>query len=169
MKIIFSTTLIISIILITSFGCGNENQESANKSSSIQTEKPSNNKIEGVSAEFLGNYHGIQPGYYMKNQYGDDMVINGNKVLVPSIDYKFLIKENAIVSLQQINLEDNSRVYYEGDYKIIPSESNTIKIQCSLSDGQNSNPTYILTINKTDKNGICNGSNEPVFPIKKIN
>lgn len=95
------------------------------------------------------------------------MVINGNKVSVPSIDYKFLVKENTIVSLQQINLEDNSRVYYEGTYKIISEESITTKIECYLSDGQGSNPTYVLTIDRSDKKGICTGSNEPEFSIEK--
>ena len=163
MKRIFTAILIIGALTITLFGCGNNNQESTNNSSPNQTEKKSEDKPEGLSAEFFGNYHGIQPSYFMKNQYGDDMVINGNKVSVPSIYYKFLIKENTIVSLQQINLEDNSRVYYDGTYKIISEESITTKIECSLSDGQGSNPTYVLTINRSDKKGICTGSNEPEF------
>ena len=167
MKRIFTAILIIGALTITLFGCGNNNKESTNNSSPNETEKKSEDKPEGLSAEFLGNYHGIQPSYFMKNQYGDDMVINGNKVSVPSIDYKFLIKENTIVSLQQINLEDNSRVYYDGTYKIISEESITTKIECSLSDGQGSNPTYVLTINRSDKKGICTGSNEPEFSIEK--
>ena len=167
MKRIFTAILIIGALTITLFGCGNNNQESTNNSSPNETEKKSEDKPEGLSAEFLGNYHGIQPSYFMKNQYGDDMVINGNKVSVPSIDYKFLIKENTIVSLQQINLEDNSRVYYDGTYKIISEESITTKIECSLSDGQGSNPTFVLTINRSDKKGICTGSNEPEFSIEK--
>lgn len=167
MKRIFTAILIIGALTITLFGCGNNNQESTNNSSPNETEKKSEDKPEGLSAEFLGNYHGIQPSYFMKNQYGDDMVINGNKVSVPSIDYKFLFKENTIVSLQQINLEDNSRVYYDGTYKIISEESITTKIECSLSDGQGSNPTYVLTINKSDKKGICTGNNEPEFSIEK--
>ena len=163
---ILATFLVASAILIS---CGNNNQESTNNSSPNETEKISEDKPEGLSAEFLGNYHGIQPSYFMKNQYGDDMVINGNKVSVPSIDYKFLLKENNVVSLQQINLEDNSRVYYDGTFKISSDEDNTMKIECSLSDGKNSNPTYILTINKSDKKGVCNGSKEPEFSIVKQN
>ena len=42
---------------------------------------------------------GIQPSYYMKNQYGDDMIINGQKVSVSSIDFKFLVKEDGAASL----------------------------------------------------------------------
>jgi hypothetical protein len=131
-------------------------------SASIQNEEN-----EGVPAELLGNYHGVQPSYFMKNQYGDEMIINGNKVSVPSCDYKFLLKENNVANLQQINLEDNSRVYYEGTYKIISSINNTLKIECSLSDGEGSNPTFILTINKGTKSGNCNEGNSPVFTIEK--
>ena len=161
---ILATFLVASAILIS---CGNNNQESTNNSSPNETEKISEDKPEGLSAEFLGNYHGIQPSYFMKNQYGDDMVINGNKVSVPSIDYKFLLKENNVVSLQQINLEDNRRFYYDGTFKIISEESIKTKIECSLSDGQTSNPTYILTIDKIDKKGICNAINQPEFNIEK--
>jgi hypothetical protein len=72
-----------------------------------------------------------------------------------------------VASLQQINLEDNSRVYYDGTYKIITEESITTKIECSLRDSQGSNPTYVLTINRSDKKGICTGSDEPEFSIEK--
>jgi len=167
MKIIFKSILIISALTITLLGCGNSDQESTNNSSPNESEKISADKTKGLSTEFLGNYHGIQPSYFLKNQYGDEMVINGNKIPVPSIDYKFLLKENNVVSLQQISLEDNSRVYYDGTYKIILEESITTKIECSLSDGKTSNPTYVLTINRTDKKGVCTGYNEPEFSIEK--
>ncbi|MBM3455913.1 MAG: hypothetical protein FJX80_12315 [Bacteroidetes bacterium] len=185
-------TLIIGTLTITLFSCGSGKDESTvditekvaqelkeeekmaedatKEEASVveETVKISDNKTEGLSTEFLGNYHGIQPSYFMKNQYGDDAVINGNKIPIPSSDYKFLLKENNVVRLQQINLENNSRYYYEGTYRIISNESNTIKVECSLSDGQYSKPTYILTINKNDKKGICNHKSEPELSIEKI-
>ena len=160
-SIFIQTILLTGQIAFTSCNNSNSAKKIDNEAQSIKTE------ISQLSSDFLGNYHGIQPSYFMKNQYGDDMVINGNKIPVPSIDYKFLIKENNVVSLQQINLEDNSRVYYDGTYKIISEESITTKIECSLSDGKNSNPTYVLSINRSDKKGICTGSNEPEFSIEK--
>jgi hypothetical protein len=162
-----SLQIFISCCIIMLSSCGNNNQEASDKTSSIKTDESTQQKAAGLSTELLGNYHGIQPSYFMKNQYGDEMVINGNKIPVPSIDYKFLLKENNAVSLQQINLEDNSRDYYDGTYKIISEESLTTKIECSLSDGKSSNPTYVLTINRSDKKGICAGSNEPEFSIEK--
>ena len=158
---------ILLVTLLISCG-GSSSSQSVETTEQLAAETTKQN-VEGLPIDFLGNYHGIQPSYFMKNQYGDDMVINGNKVPVPSIDYKFLLKENNIVSLQQINLEDNSRVYYDGTFKISSDEDNAMKIECSLSDGKNSNPTYILTINKSDKKGVCNGSKEPEFSILKQN
>jgi len=147
--------------------CGNKNQDTSNKTPSVQTDESTKQKDKGLSTEFLGNYHGIQPSYFMKNQYGDDMVINGQKVPVPSIDFKFLLKEDCAVSLQQTNLEDNSRVYYDGTIKIISDATDILKLECSLSDGKSSNPTYTLAINKSDKTAICIGNDEPEFKLEK--
>ena len=158
--------IFIGCIALMLSSCGNNNQNASNKAPSMQTSESTKQKAEGLSTEFLGNYHGIQPSYFMKNQYGDEMVINGNKIPIPSIDYKFLLKENNIVSLQQINLDDNSRVYYEGTYKIIMEESNATKLECSLSDGEYSNPTYTLAINKSDKTAICTGNSQPEFKVE---
>ena len=128
-----------------------------------------NNKTEkSLSAEFLGNYNGVQPSYNLSNQYGDYMIINGKTINVPSSDFKFLIKENSVVTLQQTNLEDNIRVYYSGTYKIISDSSSTINILCEITDGKNSSPKYFLNINKVNKSGTCISQNEPNFNIDKI-
>jgi hypothetical protein len=168
MNYIKSTPVIIGMCLFILASCGNNNQDVANKTTSLQTEESSVQKIEGLPSEFIGNYHGIQPSYFMKNQYGDDMIINGNKVSVPSSDFKFLIKENNVVSLQQTNLDDNSRYYYDGTIKILNDDAEYIKVECSLSDGKSSNPTYTLTINKSDKSATCIGHNEPEIKLEKI-
>ena len=158
-------THFLTLLFLTTFilnGCNSENNKnSKSKKEEIQTKE--------LSDDFLGNYHGIQESYFMRNQYGDDMIIAGNKVPVPSSDFKFLLKENNVASLQQTNLEDNQRYYYDGSYNIISDELDLIKLEISLSDGQGSSPTYILEINKSDKKGNCIGKNEPVINISKIN
>lgn len=158
---------IFGAVIFASFmfsSCGNKAE---NKQ--IQSTEVKENTQPLLQPEFVGNYHGIQPSYYMKNQYGDDMVINGQKVSVPSIDFKFLLKEDGAASLQQTNLEDNSRVYYDGTIMIIKDTTDILKIECSLSDGKSSNPTYTLAINKSDKTAICIGNNEPEFKLEKKN
>lgn len=155
--------LLIGLIAFTSCNISNNPNKSESVEQSIKTESSQ------LSSDFLGNYHGIQPSYFMKNQYGDEMIIAGNKVSVPSSDYKFLLKENNVVSLQQTNLEDNSRVFYDGTFKILNDDPETIKIECSLSDGKSSSPTYTLSLKKTDKKGICTGSNEPEFTVELLN
>lgn len=121
-----------------------------------------------IEETFLGIYNGVQPSYTMKNQYGDDIIIGGQKIIVPDIEYKFLLKKDGISSLQQTNLEDNSRVYYEGKSEILSENDNTLTIECSLktADGK-SNPTYKLIIIKSDQSAICMGTNEPKFNLEK--
>lgn len=165
MHTISYSRLFLGILILTLASCGSDNQETTKNPSAAATASPQ--KVAGLSSELLGNYHGVQPGYFMKNKYGDDMVINGNKISVPSADYKFLIKEDNTVSLQQINLEDNSRVYYEGTIKILSDNASEVKIECALSDGNTSKPTYTLTINKTNKKANCAGSSEPEFQLEK--
>lgn len=156
--IIFS----VSVIL---FGCYN----GTNKSSSAETNQVLAEKTVENPAKYLGNYHGIQATYFMKNQYGYDMIIGGKKVSVPSSDFKFLIKENGIVSLQQTNLEDNSRYYYDGTFVVKNENENSLEIECKLSDGKSSNPTYNIAINKPHATaGVCKGNKEPEFKLEKI-
>ena len=159
-KILNLGAILFALFIFSS--CGNNQENKQTQPTKVEKDK----KIL-LQPEYLGNYHGIQPSYYMKNQYGDDMVINGQKVSVPSIDFKFLVKEDGAVSLQQTNLEDNSRDYYDGTIKIIKDTTDILKIECSLSDGKSSNPTYTLAINKSDKTAICIGNNEPDVKLEK--
>ena len=144
------------------------NSENNKETNAEKGEIKSNQKKE-LSDDFLGVYHGIQQSYYLRNRYGDVMIIAGNKVTVPSIDFKFLLKKDNVANLQLTNLEDNERDYYDGSYSIIDDETDSIKVEISSSDGQGSSPTYILEINKSTKTGNCIGKNEPVFNISKIN
>jgi hypothetical protein len=168
MLTIKNSRLFLGVLILSLSSCGGNNQDATNNSSAARSENATQQKAASLASDLLGNYHGVQPGYFMKNKFGDDMVINGNKISVPSIDYKFLIKEDNTVSLQQINLEDKSRVYYEGTFKIISDNTTAVKIECALSDGKTSKPTYTLTINKSDKKTNCTGSNEPEFQLEKV-
>lgn len=163
------------LFLITSCGSKtqaptNENAPNPETEQRVQTTRPEEPQVEkpkAVSTEFLGIYHGVQPGYTMKNKFGDDMIINGQKIKVPSVDYKFLLKEDNAVSLQQTSLEDNTRFYYDGTAKIIADDEKTLKLECAMSDGKTSKPVYTLTLDKTTMKGVCTGTNEPEFEVEK--
>jgi hypothetical protein len=71
--------------------------------------------------------------------------------------------------MQQTSLEDNSRFYYDGTYKTLNEDEENIKIECTLSDGNSSNPTFVLSIKKSEKKGICIGKNQPEFSIELNN
>lgn len=119
-------------------------------------------------SDILGIYHAISPPYNLKNKFGDDMIVNGKTIPIPSIDHKFILEKGGSVSLQQTNMEDNTRYYYEGSFSIIEREEKWKKIECSLSDGEYSNPTYILTIWPLEDKALSQKSNEPDFMLKKI-
>jgi len=148
------------------FGCGDSHENSVS-SSTVPVNVISEEEIKvDQNLDLRGIYHGLQPSYYLKNQYGDDMEVNGNKVPVPSIDFKFILKENNTVNLQQINLEDGSRVYYDGTFAVDKSNGLT-KIVCNLNNGKSSHPTYNIIIDNSAMSIKCTGYNEPEFDLEK--
>ena len=170
-KIKYKSQIGIPIMLsffVFSSCSNNMDQENSDGLSTTQLEQSSIIEPSQLKEEFLGIYHGIQPGYYLKNQYGDDLLIGGKRVPVPPSDYKFILKENNIVSLQQTSLDNGKRYFLKGTIEIISDDSNLIKLNCPLNDGEGLSPTIILVINKLNKNAICIGNNEPEFKLKKL-
>ena len=162
----FYRALSILLILISACNGNVVNKKNQGNNTTTSDESSSAPSVD-INDAFLGVYHGVQQAYYLKNQYGDDMVVNGNKIPVPSIDFKFILKENGVVNLQQINLEEGTRVYYEGNFTVLDEHSPTIKITCNLSDGKSSNPVYTLVINNAGNTITCIGNNEPQFLLEK--
>ena len=148
MIVVIKDKLVSLLVFILFFGC-------------LGTSDRVNVDIQPVDEKlnFSGVYNGVQPSYFMKNKFGDAIIISGNKIEIPSIDYKFLFDKNQKVSLQQTGLDDNSRYYYEGDYKIVSQTDDIILIECSLStsDGTSS-PTYLLEYNIDDDSFMCTDS-----------
>ena len=66
---IIGAFIFVSCIFLS---CGNTAENKQIQSTEVKEDKQSL-----LHPDFSGNYHGIQPSYYMKNQFGDDMVING--------------------------------------------------------------------------------------------
>ncbi len=164
----FTLPAIIAIALVSS-GCNNGVGEETNNS--IEGDKVEVNaemqrkQKEELSNDFLGEFIGTQESYFMKNQFGEDMIIAGNKISVPESGFAFKLNENNGARLVQRNRQTNQRYYYDGSYKIISDTSELIIMEVSLSDGEGSSPTYILEINKSDKKGKCVSDNGPTFNL----
>ena len=74
-------TMLCMILALTFIGCVDKsNQEVSAKHS---------------RDSWLGTYEGRSPSYNMENQYGEPMVIYGNYVTIPAIDYTFKIYDNS--------------------------------------------------------------------------
>lgn len=96
-----------------------------------------------------GIFTGTQKGYYPKNKLGDYVIIKGNKLYIPSVNYKFSFQDDFSVSLQQS--VDGSKYYYEGTYKIIENERNIVIIECQLLESESQNSfTMIIEHSKTN-------------------
>ena len=84
-----SALLVITAIAFVSIGCNNSVHEEANnpiKGDKVEvSEEIQRKKKEELSDNFLGVYVGMQESYFMKNEYGDDMIVAGNKIDSSSI------------------------------------------------------------------------------------
>lgn len=157
--------LIILIFFLISCTSNQDGKRTKESTSDVNSEELQMVKF---SHDLIGIYHGIQPGYVLKDRYGDELIIDGKRIHVPSIDYKFEIGENGNINLEQINLEDNDKHYYKGCYKIIVDDNNEITIKCFLIDNQGSNPKCLLRIDKTLKKATYIAENEPQFKLERI-
>ena len=127
------------------------------------------NKKPQIDEEYLGVYMGIQNSYFMENKFGDYLIINGNKVPVPAIEYRFLIEDDNKISLQQKSMEDESRYYYEGNFTVLSILDDKIIIEAELTYDEFSSPSYKIEINKETKGGECTPQDlSPSFKIEKV-
>jgi hypothetical protein len=159
MRKIISLTLLIILgnILVN---CSND--KPANTETTIK-------KNEELSSEFVASYIGVQESYNLLNTNGEEMVINGDLVTVPSSIYKFIIRKNKKVILVQITKEGTSTTTseYYGDYEMLSQDENQVKIKCSFQSGEGSNPEYVLRLNNSTETYLCNGTNEPELILEK--
>jgi hypothetical protein len=156
----------ISFLIVS---CSSNTKESNknNKDTVVVSNKNTTNVSPEILTDFFGIYEGEQVGYTMKNQFGDDMIVAGKKIKVPSSNYKVIFKEKHQISIQQTSKEDESRYYYDGTYSILRDNNEYYDLECKVSDGKSTKLTYSMTINKKDFSIHCVGHNEPDFDIVK--
>jgi hypothetical protein len=149
--------------LLSLVSCGGEGN--VNESNSI---KQDDNINYNISEDFYGVYEGEQQSYSMKNKFGDDFIINGERLIVPTMNHKFKVEGNLKISLQQTSIEVNERYYYDGKFKIENVKNDTMYMFCSFWEDGGSKPEFKLRINMNTHKGICIRENEPIFEVSKI-
>jgi len=164
-------TVLFSVLIIIS--C--DNQESTNHD--LVNEQESKNdsvitaEVDTIDKALLklisGIYHGVQDEYNMKNKFGDDVLIAGKSVTVPSTDYKIIIGEDKSIEVQQTSLADNSRYYMSGIYTVVSQQDSIFELSCHLTDEPKSNIEYTLKVNVLTFNAKCSGLNQPDFEVKR--
>ena len=117
-------------------------------------------------------YFGTQPEYNLKGRDGTEMVVNGNPIVVPAIDYTFTIKPDGGIDMIQVSSKDNQTVNYSGKYTLTSNSSDKMTLDCSVreisSSKYPSTPSFRLDINKSTHDGVYSGNNEPGFRVSAI-
>lgn len=113
-----------------------------------------------------GTYSGVQPSYAMKNAQGEDMVINGNKIVIPQCRYVFNL-EDLDISISQKPMDgSSSAVEYAGKCRLIKSGDDSLIVDCSVADvGGGSTPNVTLEIFLASGNAKVTGNLGPEFEI----
>jgi len=157
--------IILATIFIT--GCSGSAGNGSNKSSDESEQITEISTEKEIPEVLIGKYQGVQPAYNIKDDYGDDIVFNGQKMSIPSLEHKFILDVKNQVQLKQISLEDQSTAYYEGKMIILEETNESIKIQCNL-EGPDSAPIIFLNFNKVDQTAVVsNSGGGPDFIISK--
>ena len=164
--------VVLQMVLMILISCSSQRPETTDEASQAAAPaapepESAPNSAPGLDLALLGVYQGVQPGYNLKNKFGDDLLINGKTVPVPSIDYKFLLSEGSKVSLQQTAMNDGRRVYYEGTFRMLEDNNDRVRIECNVSDGDGSSPTYVLEIARDGGTARCTGDGQPAFDLVK--
>ncbi|MAR15139.1 MAG: hypothetical protein CMG21_01610 [Candidatus Marinimicrobia bacterium] len=158
--------ILYSILLLMLVSCGEENTK-ASKINNLENKSIDRKAVE--SNEWIGTFKGTCASYNMENQYGEEMIIYGNYVTVPSVNYKFKIYDKNTCSIYMDDGEDefschNVRYTISSNYNdfsltmmptsdsncgggemILTGDNGSYKIE----KGSNGQPSY--SVNKIDK------------------
>ena len=169
MKTIIKSTL---IALFATFALTNCNSTPAPEEE-VSSDTDATTQVESTSeaeAEYNGNYHGVQPAYNLKNEYGEDMLVMGNPIAIPSIDFKIeLSGSNSVTMIHTIDGESGTDTY-KGSYSIAESSDNQISLDCEVSHvTENSNPSFTLVVNLENGTLTYVSDGEPSFDLDRMN
>ena len=145
------THLIITALMLV-VGCSSDKETS---SSSPEVAKP-------IVEEWVGTFSGVCPEYNMKNKYGEDLIIRGNYVTVPSVDFTFEIYDNNVSSIYIDNYSCHNVKYS------VSSNSNSFTLTMKPVSGSDCGGNEIILIKSGSQFKIAAGAlGQPEFIIKK--
>ena len=150
---------LLSIVLLIFTSC-NEVQET---SSETEVEVSKSN----VEA-WVGTFTGVSPSYNMKNQYGEPMIINGNYITLPEIQYTYEIYDNNICSIY-VSYDEGNYACHNVRYSV-SSNNNNFSLTMHPESGSDCGG-YDIILNKRDLiyNISEGGNGAPSFIVKKNN
>ena len=106
MKVIQNKNLFMilyCVLLLMFVSCGEESSEVSK--TNIPVNKTAETKVVEID-QWVGTFEGTCASYNMKDKYGEEMVIYGNYVTIPSVKYKFKIYDNNTCSIYMDDGED---------------------------------------------------------------
>ncbi|GGF21157.1 hypothetical protein GCM10011339_06430 [Echinicola rosea] len=139
-------------------------QQGTENPNSPQTALSSN----GTEAPYyLGSFIGTAPESVVKDENGNDMVINGQKIKTPPIAHTFTFTPDLKVRLEQVNENDQSVKQLSGTYQITKDDPQQYEIVCSVNNGSDITLTYAITIDKASQKTLCSLTNQAPFELLK--
>ena len=116
---------------------------------------------------WVGTFNGICPEYNMKNKYGEDLLIFGNLVSVPSVSYTYEIYNNNRCSVYAKS-DEGSYSCHNVRYSV-SSNTNNFVLTMSPETGSDCGGNEIVLFKKDGQFSIATGIvGQPEFKVEKI-
>lgn len=151
--------------------CGGRENNSGDLSKGKDSINPGNSKIpsspKSLPDDYLGLYEGSQEPYDFKNEYGEDLILAGNKIPISASEHRVVFKENNKVSVDQINKRNKGHYIFQGTYSILSESPQAYKMKCDFTYGKSSKLIYLMTLDKSSLEIDCEIQDSPGFKLSK--
>jgi hypothetical protein len=122
-----------------------------------------------AEAKYNGNYKGVQPAYNLQNQYGEDILVSGNPIVIPSINYKIELSGRNSVTMIHTKDGESFKDIYRGSYSINESAENKISLDCEVRhETETSNPSFTLIVDMENRMLTYVNKGEPSFNLNRM-
>ena len=117
--------------------------------------------------DWVGTFNGICPKHNMKNEYGEDLLIFGNPVSIPSVSYTYEIYDNNTCSIYAKS-DDGNYSCHNVKYSV-SSNINNFVLTMNPETGSDCGGNEIILFKKDGQFSIAKGViGRPEFKVEKI-